>query len=149
MTEKSAFEIRSPRTSVEWQDYFDVRYRVLRWPWGCEPGSEKVVDDAAAEHFAVFDGPKIAGVGRLHQSAMGQGQIRFMAVDTPYQRQGVGRMLVVRMEKAAVDHGLRDMILHARHLAVPFYEGLGYEMLAPSYVLFGQIQHFLMGKNLV
>ena len=34
-------EIRSPKTTDEWQEYYDLRYRVLRQPWNQPRGSER------------------------------------------------------------------------------------------------------------
>ena len=34
-------EVRAPRNEKEWEDYYDLRYRILREPLGKERGSEK------------------------------------------------------------------------------------------------------------
>jgi predicted GNAT family N-acyltransferase len=53
------------------------------------------------------------------------------------------------LEAAARQQGLTEIVLHARELAVPFYQRLGYTVVTPSHTLFGSIPHFLMRKNLV
>ncbi len=35
-------EIRSPKTELEWVNYYDLRYRILRQPWNQPIGSEKM-----------------------------------------------------------------------------------------------------------
>jgi hypothetical protein len=44
--------------------------------------------------------------------------------------------------------GYLQIILHAREVALPFYQKLGYQMVEPSHLLFGEIQHYLMQKTL-
>jgi hypothetical protein len=41
---------------------------------------------------------------------------------------------------------IQKIILHAREVALPFYRQLSYQLDAPSHLLFGEIQHFLMHK---
>jgi ribosomal protein S18 acetylase RimI-like enzyme len=38
--------------------------------------------------------------------------------------------------------------LHAREIAIGFYQKLGYQMIEKSHLLFGEIQHYLMEKTL-
>ena len=35
------FALAEPRTTQEWESYFDLRWRVLREPWGQARGSER------------------------------------------------------------------------------------------------------------
>ena len=52
-------------------------------------------------------------------------KIRQMAVDKPYQGQGVGRSLAIEFEKIALQHGYTYIELHARETAVAFYKAPG------------------------
>jgi hypothetical protein len=38
--------------------------------------------------------------------------------------------------------------VHAREIAIPFYESLGYQLVEKSHLLFDEIQHFLMIKKI-
>ncbi|TGE09843.1 GNAT family N-acetyltransferase [Hymenobacter fodinae] len=143
--------ISPPRTPAEWEAYYHLRYAVLRQPWGQPEGSERAEDDAhPTTTHALLLGPdgQALGVGRLHPSADQQGQVRFMAVHPQAQGQGVGRQVLEYLEAAARQQGLTEIVLHARQLAVPFYERLGYAVVAPSHTLFGTVPHFLMRKDL-
>ena len=91
---------------------------------------------------------KVLAVGRLHDSDDHTAQIRYMAVDTGYQRQGLGSRILEQLEQAAAAAGYDRIVLHARELAVPFYLSYGYRVIAPSHRLFGAIQHFLMSREL-
>ncbi|MDU0369614.1 GNAT family N-acetyltransferase [Hymenobacter endophyticus] len=143
--------ITTPHTPAEWAAYYRLRYEVLRQPWQQPEGSERADDDlAASTTHALLLAPEgyAAGVGRLHPSGPGQGQLRFMAVHPAWQGQGVGRQVLEFLEAAAGQQGLQELVLQAREAAVPFYERLGYTVVAPSHTLFGSIPHFLMRKEL-
>ncbi|TGD81523.1 GNAT family N-acetyltransferase [Hymenobacter wooponensis] len=143
--------INTPQTPADWDAYYRLRYTVLRQPWDQPEGSERADDDAAptTTHALLLapDGQAL-GVGRLHPSGARQGQVRFMAVHPQAQGQGVGRQVLEYLEAAARQQGLREVVLHAREQAVPFYERLGYAVVAPSHTLFGTVPHFLMRKDL-
>lgn len=137
----------SPRTPAEWAAYYRLRYEVLRQPWQQPLGSEHAPDDhlPGTTHALLLapDG-NAAGVGRLHAAEPQQGQIRFMAVHPAWQGQGVGRQVLEHLHQAARQRGFVEVVLHARAAAVPFYQHLGYHVVAPSHTLFGSIPHFLM-----
>jgi ribosomal protein S18 acetylase RimI-like enzyme len=143
--------VRPPHSPSDWAAYYQLRYEVLRQPWQQPPGSEHAEDDALPDTFHALvtapDGTAL-GVGRVHTAAPGQAQVRFMAVHPSAQGQGVGRAVLEYLEAEARRRGLTECVLHAREQAVPFYQRLGYEVVAPSHTLFGSIPHFLMRKRL-
>ena len=140
--------IRGPQNQLEWQAYYDLRYKILREPWGQPKGSEQTPDESEHQHFAYFDSlGNIQGVGRLDKSDANTFQIRFMAVNDAVQRNGIGSELIEEMQHVAEHEGAEKIILHARENAIHFYQKLGYQMLEKSHLLFGQIQHYLMIKN--
>ena len=144
-------KIGPPATPAAWAAYYALRYAVLRQPWQQPPGSEQLPDDPdpAVCHALLTDAHGAAlAVGRLHPAAPGQGQVRMVAVSPLAQGQGAGRQLMTYLEAQAREQGLTEILLHARHNAVAFYERLGYATVAPSYTLFGQIPHFVMTKTL-
>jgi ribosomal protein S18 acetylase RimI-like enzyme len=139
--------IRSPQSETEWTAYFQLRYAILRAPWGQVIGSEQTADEAQHQHFAYFDNAnELLGVGRLDLVDPLTTQIRFMAVADQQQGKGIGKALMDEMESVSKEKGIQKIILHAREIALPFYQKLGYQLDAPSHLLFGEIQHFLMHK---
>ncbi len=139
--------IRSPQTDAEWQAYFKLRYDVLRAPWGQATGSEQTPDENLHQHFAFFAAKnQIIGVGRLDLLDPQTTQVRFMAVADEQQGKGIGKAIMEEMESVSKERGIQKIILHAREVALPFYQQLGYQLDAPSHLLFGEIQHFLMHK---
>jgi ribosomal protein S18 acetylase RimI-like enzyme len=146
--------IQSPRTPAEWAAYYALRYAVLRQPWQQPPGSERVpADDEPGTVHALLladtiGPPEALAVGMLQPTSNEQGQIRFMAVAPEAAGQGLGQCVVAYLEARARGAGLREIVLHSREKAMGFYEKLGYAVVEPSHLLFGEIQHFLMRKLL-
>jgi len=141
--------IRSPQNKTEWEAYYKLRYDVLRAPWGQAKGSEQTADEAQHQHFAFFnDANQIIGVGRLDQTAPHVGQVRFMAVAANQQGKGIGKAIMNEIEAVCKTNGYLQIILHAREVALPFYQKLGYQLVETSHLLFDEIQHYLMQKTL-
>jgi ribosomal protein S18 acetylase RimI-like enzyme len=141
-------EIRSPKTTSEWEEYYDLRYRILREPWKQPRGSERNEGDATGMHFGLYDSNQLLGILRLDSMEIGISQIRFMAVETSMQGKGIGENLMLFAEKISKNRDDKKIILHAREIALGFYEKLGYQLIEKSHLLFGEIQHYLMEKNI-
>ena len=140
-------EIRTPKSEDEWNQYFQLRYDVLRKPWNQPLGSERDTHENEAFHLAVVIDGKIIGVGRLDYLDSTTRQIRYMAVDPNHQGKHIGALLMAALEQEAWDSGANVIILHARAIALGFYENQGYNLVEPSHLLFNEIQHFLMQKK--
>lgn len=142
-------EIHSPNTQQEWDAYFDLRYRILRQPWKQPLGSEKNEGDASAEHFAVWIDGVIAAVARMDKMEDEDTvQVRFVAVDSTFQGKGLGKVVMNEVEKSAKKNGKKIIVLHARENALDFYKALNYSIIEKSYLLFDEIQHYLMEKRI-
>ena len=140
-------EIRSPKTKLEWENYYDLRFRVLREPWQQPRGSEKNDGDNIGIHLALFQFGIIKAIARLDISEKSIGQVRFVAVETNNQGKGFGGLIMSEVEKESIARGDTQMILHAREQAVGFYLNLGYNKVEKSHLLFDKIQHYLMQKR--
>ena len=143
-----SFTLKQPESPEEFKQYFSLRYRVLRAPWGEPEGSELDDIENRCYHLMVLANDEVVGVGRLQYNAGGEAQIRYMAVDKDYERNGIGRMIVNALEQEALKNNIRTVVLDAREPAVRFYQKLGYETEKKSYLLFNEIQHYRMSKIL-
>jgi GNAT superfamily N-acetyltransferase len=141
-------EIRTPETPREWEEYYDLRYRILRQPLGKERGSERNEGDATGIHFALYHDDSLQAIARLDEVDDKTCQVRFVAVESDLQGKGLGKLIMLAVEARGKADGYGKMILHARDYALPFYENLGYTLIGPSYKLFDVLQHFLMEKEL-
>lgn len=62
----------------------------------------------------------------------GSADIESLAVDPDYQRMGIGKALMERIERMMVEHGISTSILEVRDRnseAISFYQWLGYETI--------------------
>ena len=141
-------EIKAPQTDSEWKAYYALRFNVLREPWNQPHGSEVLDDEDQAIHAIAVAGEEVLGVARMHESAAKQGQVRCVAIATAAQGKGMGKAIMAYLEEKAVQKGWIEIVLEARENAVPFYQAIGYTIIAESYLLFGEIQHYRMKKAL-
>lgn len=148
-----SFVISQPDTEKEYEQYYHLRWKILRAPWHQPEGSE--IDDIEEQcfHLMVIDTNSenkttVIGVARLQYNSDTEAQIRYMAVAREYERQGIGRELIKAMEQRAKKSSHKNIVLDAREPAVNFYNKLGYSVIEKSYLLFGEIQHFRMIKEL-
>jgi GNAT superfamily N-acetyltransferase len=141
-------EIRTPANATEWEEYYDLRYRILREPLGKERGSERNDGDADGIHFALYDEGVLRAIARLDKVDATTCQVRFVAVETPLQGKGLGKAIMDAVEQRGIAEGYTKLILHARDYALDFYKKLGYTLIGPSYKLFDVLQHYEMYKTL-
>lgn len=139
-------EIRSPQTDKEWEDYYDLRYRILRAPLDQPRGSERNDGDATGIHLALYDEKVLRAIARLDQAEPKVSQTRFVAVDGTTRGKGYGRLIMEAAEKKSRELGNEKMILHARDYALEFYLKIGYTNIEKSYKLYDVLQHYLMEK---
>lgn len=129
----------------------ELRFRVLREPLGMTRADVKFERELAWTHFVAH--ASIGGeerlVGCVLSSREGADvvQLRQMAVSRELQLGGVGRLLVEVLEARARDERIRLVTMHAREVAVGFYEKLGYAIVGERFVEVG-IPHFVMQKAL-
>ena len=147
--EKGGWTVRGPVSAGEWDRLWDLRWRVLRAPWGQPRGSERdALDDVAVQRIAVAAGGRVVGVGRLQLNSAEEGQVRYMAVEESMRSRGIGGALLEALEAEARRLGVRRIVLEARQEAVPFYLRHGYRVVAAGKTLFGSVAHAAMAKDL-
>ena len=140
-------ECRAPKNEQEFQQYYQLRWEILRKPWHQPLGSEQDRLEALAIHRMIInEHGEVCAVGRLHFSGTLEAQIRYMAVDNEYQGKGFGAMLLTEFENIALSYGIKKIILNARQHAVDFYRRLGYQGEEVSHVLYDEIAHITMEK---
>ncbi|MFN8153498.1 MAG: GNAT family N-acetyltransferase [Bacteroidia bacterium] len=143
------FLIADPFQKGMEKEYFDLRWRVLREPWLQPRGTEKDEQEETSFHRMVHtrEGDVVA-CGRLQLNSPREGQIRYMAVDPRFRNLRLGAAIIQELEMLATDAGAVQMVLQARENAVEFYISCGYSVVAKTFLLYNEIQHFLMTKRL-
>ena len=142
--------LKSPRSEAEWRDYYELRWRILRRPWQQPRGSERDAAENNAYHLMATDpdGQQILAVGRIHQLNAQQAQIRYMATSETSRGRGIGTQMLHALEQQARHWGVATVVLNAREQAVPFYQRNGYRIISAAEMLFGEIPHMRMEKQL-
>lgn len=136
-----------PLTAQQFEQYYDLRWRILRAPWKQPRGSEKdIMEDDSYHLMAVDAANKVIAVARLHLNTPQQAQIRFMAVETREQRKGIGKMLLFALEEKAIEWGAEEIVFDARANIAGFYKRYGYTTVAPGHTLFDSVHHYKMHK---
>jgi GNAT superfamily N-acetyltransferase len=144
------YTVAAPDSMQQLADYFDLRWRILRAPWGQPMGSERDEYDGLAEHCVAIDERGcVIGVGRLHWLNGTSAQIRYMAVESSHRGRGVGRAIASYLEELARRSGARELRVDARVTAAAFYSRMGYEAIGQAHTLFDEIAHVRMKKTLV
>ena len=143
-------KIIEPTTSEEFKKYYNLRYQILRKPWGQLPGSERDEREETSIHRMIIDNTtgNALAVGRLQFNSKDEAQIRYMAVADDSQGKGLGNQIISALEDVARGRGIQRIILSARGNALKFYKNNGYNIMKKTHLLFGEIQHWLMGKEL-
>lgn len=147
MIDVNDLQVTSPQTEKDWEDYYDLRWRILRAPWNQPKDSERVEDDKDAFHAMIRFNNMVIACGRIHFIDSQTAQVRFMAVEHEFQNMGLGAKVLQYLEAYAARHKIKKIILQAREEAIPFYVRNGYLIVKKTDLLFGTIQHYLMEKN--
>ncbi len=143
------FTLAQPRTAQEWEGYFDLRWRVLREPWGQPRGTERDALDAESLHLFAGDAAgAVAAVGRLQLNSPAEAQVRYMAVDKTCCGHGLGSRILSGLEDRARSEDVTRIVLNARDNAINFYRRHGYKVEGLGDILFGKVRHFRTHKLL-
>jgi predicted GNAT family N-acyltransferase len=134
-------------SSPGYRQVWDLREEILRIPIGLSLKNEDLSGDWEDDIFIAKHNDQIIACLMLHPIGKKQVQFRQMAVCNEWQGKGVGKLLVVSAEKFCFDKGCRKIILHARKVAVGFYEKLGYSISGNEFVEVG-MAHYMMEKHM-
>ena len=140
--------IKLAEDQQEFEQYYNLRWRILRKPWGQPEGSEKDKLEEDSIHIIAKDNDCVIGIARLQFNSDNEAQIRYMAVEPQYEQKGIGKQIVAALEQQATLNHRNSIMLDAREPAVGFYKKLGYTVSEKSYLLFDCIQHYTMTKKL-
>jgi N-acetylglutamate synthase-like GNAT family acetyltransferase len=143
------YHVKLAKSKEEIEVIIQLRYQILRKPWN-QP-METATDNlefAAINAFIEDESGKVIACGRLQENENKVGQIRFMAVDQSYQGQGLGKYIVLGLEEQANILKLKKIELQARENAIHFYKACNYTVKEKTFLLWDQIQHYLMEKVL-
>jgi predicted GNAT family N-acyltransferase len=143
------FKVHESNSESELKKIIDLRYEILRKPWG-QP-YESSGDELEAQSVNAYiedQDKKVIACGRLQKNDARTAQVRYMAVDQSYRGKGLGAEILSHLERRASEWKVERIQLQSRDNAVDFYKTKGYEIVEKSFLLWGQIQHYLMEKSI-
>ncbi len=150
-----AFERGEPMVAVEQGTWAQMRaaaeplrQSVFVQEQGVPADVEQDAHDAPAHHAVARNRlGQAVGTGRLVQLDAHTGKIGRMAVMPTVRGAAVGKAVLRALCEAAVQSGLREVILHAQSSVVGFYERAGFSVASEPFEEAG-IEHRLMRKAL-
>ncbi len=125
----------------------ELRYKVLREPLGFIFTAEQLRDEKDEIHIVAIQNDNVLGVVVLKMIDAQTIKMRQVAVDSQYQKSGIGKKMVVFSELYARKHGFRIIELHARDVAKDFYLKLDYQIIGDLFIEIG-IPHYTMIKEI-
>ena len=114
--------------SSRYDELVELRYKVLLEPLGLKFLDMYREKEMNYLHIGCVESLDDNLVGGLMLVPVNDEEIRLMqvAVDSKYQREGVGREMVKYAEKRAREAGYSRIVMHSMLSVVHFYEKLGY-----------------------
>jgi predicted GNAT family N-acyltransferase len=130
---------------------FAIRKEVFVVEQGVAPEEEIDEYDAspnACRHFLLLDGDEPLGASRWRPYDETTAKLQRVAVREPHRGQGLGRELILHMERDAQALGFTASMLDGQCQAEAFYRKLGYEVVSTEPFYDAGILHVRMRKQL-
>ena len=134
--------------SPEYRQMIQLRYEILRKPLGLDFKDEDLEKEKDDILIGVFDDDEMQACCVLTRTDAQTVRLRQMAVSKKLQGKGIGATLMNFAENLARDYGYKKLTMHARKVAMGFYEKQGYKAVGEEFMEV-TIPHFIMEKKLV
>lgn len=133
--------------SAEYEQMVRLRDDILRKPLGLSFTMEELELEKNNILIAAFEEEQILGCCMLIDNQPPTVRLRQMAVLNNLQGKGIGRALMNFAENLSRDRGYKTITMHARKVAVGFYERVGYQVTGDEFIELN-IPHYVMEKRL-
>lgn len=143
-------QIKKPKTREDFKAYYDLRYKVLREPWGLQKGTEKDDYEPISQHFMAVDDAtgEVVGCAKLFEKEDGVGWLSHLAVAANRQHKGIGKQLMSHIEEIAKQEGYKRIGCLARLNTTDYFEKVGFKVSGLPTHYFGTTQVVWMEKTL-
>jgi len=112
--------------SVLYEQALELRQKVLREPLGLNIRDEDLTNEIYCLHYGLLHQEELIAYLLMQPLEPSRMKLRQMAVSKYFRAQGVGRRLILSVEKEVFARGVMRIELHARSSALDFYRKLGY-----------------------
>ncbi len=134
--------------SREYEQMIHLRDEILCKPLGVHFDPEALAHESEDVLIGAFDEEKLVGCCLLTRYDETSCRLRQMAVNIKLQHKGIGFSLMNFAENIARDKGYGGLVMHARKVAVGFYQKCGYTVNGEEFFEV-TIPHYKMYKKLV
>ncbi|PFA66366.1 GNAT family N-acetyltransferase [Bacillus sp. AFS015802] len=134
------------KTEDQLQEVFNIRKTVFVEEQKVPLEEEIDEHENDSTHFVLYDQNDAVGAGRF-RILDGAGKVERICVLKSIRGKGAGRELMLAIEEYAKQQPLSQLKLNAQTYAIPFYEGLGYEVTSDEFLDAG-IPHKTMKKTI-
>lgn len=143
-------QIKNPKTRDEFKAYYDLRFKVLREPWGQPRGTEKDDYEPISQHFMAVDDQsgEVVGCAKLFENEAGVAWLSHLAVAISHQKKGIGNQIMEHVENVARSEGYKKIGCLARLNTTKYFERAGYKVSGLPSHYFGTTQVVWMEKTL-
>lgn len=133
--------------SPEYEEMLLLRTKILREPLGLIFSKEDLEKDKDDFLLVIrsYDNQSIVACCILSLVDEKTGKLRQMAVDNTVQKSGLGTAMLSFAEYVATKEGVEKITLHARKVALGFYEKYDYKTVGDEFTEVG-IPHYKMEK---
>lgn len=140
--------VEIPWQSELYRQEIELRDKLLRAPLGLSFSEEQLQAEADQWHFGMLDQQRLIACAVIVPLSEQHVKLRQMAVANAQQRSGIGTQLIAQIEATLAQRGIEQIELHAREIAVGFYERLGYAKQGDSFIEVS-IPHWKMTKSII
>jgi GNAT superfamily N-acetyltransferase len=133
------------------QEILDLRHAVLRGGLPRETARFPGDDDPNTVHLAAKDGSKVVGCATIllnEWNGERACQLRGMAVDSGFQRRGVGQRMLAEVNLIAAEQGVGLLWANVRKTAVKFYQKCEWTVVSEEFEVPTAGPHFRMVRRL-
>ncbi len=111
-----------------------LRNEILRKPLGLKFDLNDIKEEEKQIHIGAFNDGILIGCLLLKPIDSTTFQIRQVAVEEKFRAKGIGKEMVFYSEEYSRNLGYKKIILHARDIAIKFYEKLDYKKVGSEFI---------------
>ncbi|MFP5105352.1 GNAT family N-acetyltransferase [Neobacillus sp. C211] len=139
-------KVKIVENQKELEDAYSVRKIVFVEEQNVPLEEEIDAFEDEAKHFVMYDEGSPIGAGRF-RFVDGYGKVERICVLNKARKTGAGKTIMNAIENYALQKDIHKLKLNAQTHAIPFYAGLGYEIVSEEFMDAG-IPHKTMVKEI-
>lgn len=139
---------RIPYQSDWYREACQLRNELLRKPLGLDLLQEDLSEESEYFHYGMIVDNKVIACALAIPVSGIKAKVRQMTVAPEYQKQGIGKLLLQKIELDLKEREIEKIELDARSSAIEFYRKLGYVAEGEEFLTVS-IPHLRMVKSLV